>query len=229
TLKAFFVRRGGEHGEAGYDTFKTKAANLSALEEARNARAFCADAHALFTAALSNQGSLMSFVDARSTDIGNICVESRPVPLALARAEIKPAPALVKIADSRLADNRPADVAVGGVPAHSLPAIPYRHEESAAPPPPTASRAVDREEDRDAAQDEEDDARPTYANADEQDAPRPRYYQIRSRPDRDYENRDDQDQGYYPPPRAAYGPPPGWRDYPAPRYGWYPRDDYYGR
>ena len=34
-LKAFFVRRGGEHGEAGYDTFKTKAANLSALEQAR--------------------------------------------------------------------------------------------------------------------------------------------------------------------------------------------------
>jgi hypothetical protein len=229
TLKAFFVRRGGEHGEAGYDTFKTKAANLSALEEARNARTFCADAHALFAAALSNQGSLMSFVDARSTDIGNICVESRPTPLALARAEIKPekAPVLVKIADAR-----PADVAVGGVPAHSLPAIPYRHEDSAPPPPSTASRAVNREEDRDAAQDEEDDARPTYANADEQEAPpppRPRYYQIRSRPDRDYENRDDQDQAYYPPPRAAYGPPPGWREYPAPRYGWYPRDDYYGR
>jgi hypothetical protein len=229
TLKAFFVRRGGEHGEAGYDTFKTKAANLSALEEARNAGTFCADAHALFAAALSNQGSLMSFVDARSTDIGNICVESRPTPLALARAEVKPekVPVLVKIADAR-----PVDVAVGGVPAHSLPAIPYRHEDSAPPPPSTASRAVDREEDRDTAQDEEDDARPTYANADEQEAPpppRPRYYQIRSRPDRDYENRGDQDQAYYPPQRAAYGPPPGWREYPAPRYGWYPRDDYYGR
>src|SRR5690349_10373770 len=43
TLKTFFLRRGGEHGEAGYDTFKTKAANLSALEQARNSRAFCAD------------------------------------------------------------------------------------------------------------------------------------------------------------------------------------------
>src|SRR3954471_22821785 len=50
-LKAFFVRRGGEHGEAGYDTFKTKAANLSALEQARHAGAFCADAHALYAAA----------------------------------------------------------------------------------------------------------------------------------------------------------------------------------
>src|ERR1700684_313337 len=81
-LKAFFVRRGGEHGEAGYDTFKTKAANLSALEQARDTRAFCADAHTLFQAALSNRGSLMSFVESRSsgTDVGNICVESRPGP-----------------------------------------------------------------------------------------------------------------------------------------------------
>jgi len=47
TLKAFFVRRGGEHGEAGYDTFKTKAANLSALEQARDAKSFCADAQAM--------------------------------------------------------------------------------------------------------------------------------------------------------------------------------------
>src|SRR6516164_3714344 len=65
-LKAFFVRRGGEHGEAGYDTFKTKAANLSALEEARHAASFCADAHALFAAAFANQDSLMRFVEARS-------------------------------------------------------------------------------------------------------------------------------------------------------------------
>jgi hypothetical protein len=227
TLKAFFVRRGGEHGEAGYDAFKTKAANLSALEQARDSRAFCSDAHALYTAALSNQGSLMSFVDARSTDIGNICVESRPAPLAVARAEIKPeqAPALVRVAEAR-----PAEVAVGGVPAHSLPAIPYRHEDAAAPPPSTASRAVDRQEDRDAAQDEEEDARPSYANEEyAPPPPRPRYYQIRARPDRDYEDRGYQDRAYYPQPRAAYGPPPGWREYPAPRYGWYPRDDYYGR
>jgi hypothetical protein len=227
TLKAFFVRRGGEHGEAGYDAFKTKAANLSALEQARDSRAFCADAHALYAAALSNQGSLMSFVDARSTDIGNICVESRPVPLAVARAEIKPekAPALIRVAEAR-----PAEVAVGGVPAHSLPAIPYRHEDAAPPPPSTASRAMDRQEDRDAAQDEEEDARPSYANEEyAPPPPRPRYYQIRARPDRDYEDRGYQDQAYYPPPRAAYGPPPGWREYPAPRYGWYPRDDYYGR
>jgi len=81
TLKSFFVRRGGEHGESGYDTFKTKAANLSALEQARNAGGFCADAHALFAAAFAHQGSLMSFVESRAgqTDIGGICAESRPV------------------------------------------------------------------------------------------------------------------------------------------------------
>src|SRR3954470_8726962 len=102
TLKAFFVRRGGEHGEAGYDTFKTKAANLSALEQARDARSFCADAHALFTGVLAHRGSLMSFVDAKSGDtgLGNICIESRPVPV-MAKADVKPpleAKAAVKMA-----------------------------------------------------------------------------------------------------------------------------------
>jgi hypothetical protein len=36
-LKAYFVR--SKHGEAGYDSFKTKAANLSALEQARHSGA----------------------------------------------------------------------------------------------------------------------------------------------------------------------------------------------
>jgi hypothetical protein len=70
SLKAFFVRRGGEHGETGYDTFKTKAANLSALEQARDSSSFCADAHALFTAALAHRGTLTSFVETKSGDTG---------------------------------------------------------------------------------------------------------------------------------------------------------------
>jgi hypothetical protein len=256
-LKAFFVRRGGEHGEAGYDTFKTKAANLSALEQARDSRSFCADAHALFTAALSNQGSLMSFIDTRAggTDVGNICTESRPTPV-LARAEVKPqkAPALVRVAEASS-----TDVAVGGVPAHSLPAMPYRREDRIAEAPPPArmavrtedaptpvrmavraddrdmarddARADERADDRDMARgDDRDDAAPSYANADQDDAPppRPRYYQIR---ERSYQNQDD---GYAP---RSYGPPPSWRqqawrEYPqAPPqqpHGWYPRDRYYG-
>ena len=176
-LKAFFIRRGGEHGEAGYDSFKTKAANLSALEQARHSAAFCADAHALYAAAFAHQGSLMSFVESRTTDIGNICVESRPVlSPQLAKTDIRPlqAPAASRT-ESRVA-------AVGGVPAHNLPAMPFRSN-AAAPPPEDL-------------QDEEADG-PSYADEDNLPPPRPRYYDIRNRGYNDY------------PPRS-YGPPPGW-------------------
>lgn len=221
TLKAFFVRRGGEHGEAGYDTFKTKAANLSALEQARDAKSFCADAHALFTGVLAHRGSLMSFVDAKSGDtgLGNICIESRPQPV-MAKADVKPPvevaarpAAAVKVADARTAE-------IGGVPAHSLPAIPYRHEE----PGVTADRVMDFRDREEARDDDEDEAAPSYATEVEEapPPPRPRYTPIRNR---DYDDRDD----YAP---RSYGPPPGWRnqgwrEYPAPGYGWQPRDPYY--
>lgn len=249
-LKVFFVRRGGEHGEAGYDTFKTKAANLSALEQARNAGAFCADAHVLFQAALANRGSLMSFVESRAsaTDIANVCVESRPEPLAVRSADAKPvivapvpaaagavripsapvvvAAAPVKTAPSvKVADVHPADEAVSGVPSYTGPAIPYRGAE----PAPSVARAPDRDSAQ--GQDQEDDAQP--ANATEQDAPPPppRYYQIRNRP-YGYDGYGN----YAPPPPRPYGPPPAWQpgwsnyNYPAPpaSYGWYaPRSGYY--
>ena len=185
-LKAFFIRRGGEHGEASYDSFKTKAANLSALEQARHSAAFCADAHALYTAAFAHQGSLMSFVESRTatTDIGNICVESRPAAPVLAKVDARP---------QKLAQAQVAEV---GVPAHSLPAMPYRRD--AVPSAPVA-------------EDVQDDAL-AYADEDLPVPPRPRTYDIRGR---DYA-------GY--PPRS-YGPPPGWRA-PRGYYGWYPRDAY---
>jgi hypothetical protein len=110
-LKTFFIRHDGRRGEAGYDTFKTKAANLWGLEQARHADAFCADAHALFEAVFANQGNLTSFVETRSVDIGNICV----VPM-LARTDAK-AEKDVEVAQ------------VSGVPPHSLPAIPSRRED----------------------------------------------------------------------------------------------------
>jgi hypothetical protein len=113
-LKSFFIRRGGEHGEAGYDTFKTKAANLSALEQARNSAAFCADAHALFDAAFAHQGSLMSFVETRTANIGNICVESRPAAPGLAQVETR--------------KPTQAQMAQMGVPAYSAPVMPYRRD-----------------------------------------------------------------------------------------------------
>ena len=192
-LKAFFVRRGGEHGEAGYDSFKTKAANLSALEQARHSASFCADAHALYTAAFAHQGSLMSFVESHTTDIGNICVESRPVAPLLANADARPQQAYATAgARTQLAD-------VGGVPAHSLPAMPYRRD----------ARIAD--------DTRSDDAEPlSYADDDDLPPPRQRFSEIRNR-------------GYESYPPRGYGPPPNWRqdgrDAP-PRYGWYPRDPY---
>jgi len=183
-LKAFFIRRGGEHGEAGYDSFKTKAANLSALEQARHSAAFCADAHALYAAAFAHGGSLMSFVESRTTDIGNICVESRPV---LAKADVRPqrapAPATTRT-EARVAD-------VSGVPSHSLPAMPFRS--NAAVPPP---------EDL---QDEEMDD-PSYADEESLPPPRPRYYDIRNRGYNGYPPRS------YGPPPGWSAPPPryGW-------------------
>ena len=114
-LKNFFIRRGGEHGEAGYDTFKTKAANLSALAEARNSRTFCADADAQFAATRLNSDTLAHFVALRTPpmDMAGVCRE----------------PSLDKTIAGNASNMRMAaadDVAISGVPAHDLPAAPYR-------------------------------------------------------------------------------------------------------
>jgi hypothetical protein len=236
TLKSFFVRRGGEHGEAGYDTFKTKAANLSALEQARDSRNFCADAHALFTAAMENRGSLASFVDAKASDIGNVCTESRPVMTAAADQPPIAAPtkavAVVRIADVQGAksdmksDVKPAvkmaKADVVAVPDHATPALPWRPEDAA---PVRTARA----ENRDDYNDDGDDARPAYATANEDDLPpRPRATPIR----------DQQEDGYYGNAPYAdrqaddrYGPPPGWYPQsayaPPRRYRWSPPPGYY--
>ena len=205
-LKSFFIRRGGEHGEAGYDTFKTKAANLSALEQARNGQAFCADAHALFAAAFANKGGLMNFVEshASAADLGGICAESRPV---MARSE--PVTGVVKVAAEPPAE-------IGGVPTHNLPSMPYRREEMAPPPRAQANVAPDYEADLD--EDEPLAPPPRQARARYSDGYQQGYYG-----DRAYGTRDAGP--------GSYGPPPGWqyqqrdwRDYPPPpppRYRWY--------
>jgi hypothetical protein len=219
-LKAFFVKRGGEHGEAGYDTFKTKAANLSGLEQARDARAFCTDAHALFVAAAANSGSLAQFVEQRSAplDLGGVCKEARPMLAAaepvsrpVAVATVARAPKLVQVADARPADTR--SDAVIGVPDHARPANVWRREDVRTLPP-------------DMGDDDADDyAAPARAAADEDDLPppRPRALQIRQRSDDAPDDR--------------YGPPSDWRErarqawreqdmqaYPPPPRRWYPRD-----
>ncbi|MEY4707688.1 MAG: hypothetical protein RJB58_1411 [Pseudomonadota bacterium] len=232
-LKGFFVRRGRERGEAGYDRFKTKAANISGLEQARDARSFCADARALFAASALNADSLASFVEARSAgmDIGAICKDSRPVlakaitpkpapekPLAVAAA-----PALVKMPEVRMAQAKPIadDITISGVPRHGLAANPYRRAAEPLPEPQTEEEEL-----------LEEDVAPSYAAAEEEDLPpRPRAYQIRERP-RAYsqDSYDYRDPGY----ERNYGPPRGWarneewRDYPppsyrAPRPRWEPR------
>jgi len=58
-LKKYFIRQGGE---AGYDTFKTKLANLSSLSNIANASAYCDATAASFDAALSSRQSLDDFV-----------------------------------------------------------------------------------------------------------------------------------------------------------------------
>ena len=231
TLKAFFARRGGKFGEAGYDTFKTKAANLSALHQARDSRSFCADAHGLLTAALAHKGSLTSFVEKRTArvNIGNMCVEPRSAPIVVARAEGKAAP--VKVAAARIPDagvdvpvyDRPAipygraatvmamtDKAVG-VPEYNRPPIPYR-DEVAAPPANAMTRYDDRED---------EDFAPDDAAADREELlppPPRRYFPSRNR----YPQRD-----YYPAPAYSQR---DWQPYPryygAVPYGWYPRERY---
>lgn len=227
TLKAFFVRRGGEHGEAGYDTFKTKAANLSGLEQARDARGFCADTHALFAAAAQHRGSLASFVETRSAgmDIGAMCQDPRPI---LARADkALPAPArpvavagrsesFVRVAQ---AQPKPEDVAVGGVPDYAPSANPYRRETIT---PPQRAAAPQPEEEEEFLDDEEYPGPVIARDEIENLPPRPRSYQIRERDYGDgyYGDRVYSERNYGAP---AYGPPQGWqwRDAPRPRYGYY--------
>ena len=62
-LMAFFRRENAVVGESDYHAFKTKAANVSALESARDQAGYCARAQQLFSAALDSEGdSLASFV-----------------------------------------------------------------------------------------------------------------------------------------------------------------------
>jgi hypothetical protein len=212
-LKAFFVRRGGEHGEAGYDTFKTKAANLSGLEQARDARAFCADAHALFAAAAANTGSLAQLVESRSAplDLGGVCKDARPM-LAAAEPVARPvavvtvtkAPKLMQVADARPVAS---DAAIG-VPDHARPANVWRREDARVLPPDTNEDDMD------------DTAAPAAADA---DLPPPRAMQIRQRSD------DAQDDRYSPPSDWRERARRAWREqemsaYAPPRERWYARD-----
>jgi hypothetical protein len=75
-LKAYFMRLGGL---VAYDAYKTRAANKSALEQARNDRAFCTLAGQLFAAALRSQAPLAAFVAAAPSAPGftEVCIDNR--------------------------------------------------------------------------------------------------------------------------------------------------------
>ena len=116
-LKTYFLRREGGRGEAAYDTFKTKLANLSSLSDIADTGGYCANARAAFALALASHQSLASFVADQRLMIAlpaqQICTADPARPIV---AEAMPAPARLAAA---------APVAVSSVPQHSLPATPY--------------------------------------------------------------------------------------------------------
>jgi hypothetical protein len=90
-LKGYFLQREGRRGEAAYDTFKTKLANLSALSQLANPAAFCATMRTAFDQAVVQGQGLDRFVATQRLLIAlpgqNLCpaiVEARaePVPAA---------------------------------------------------------------------------------------------------------------------------------------------------
>jgi len=80
-LKAYFIRRNGARGEAAYDTFKTKLANLSSLSEISNMSGFCASMRAAFGQV--GRQSLAEFVAEQRLLIAlpeqQFCSSDRPV------------------------------------------------------------------------------------------------------------------------------------------------------
>src|ERR1700691_2159246 len=91
-LEAYFIRRGGEHGEADYDTFKTKLANLASFSDSTDGRAYCANARVSFEMALRYNQSIYNYVAGQQLVVAlpeqRLCVADRQV---LASANTSPA------------------------------------------------------------------------------------------------------------------------------------------
>ena len=131
-LKAYFIRRGGEHGEADYDTFKTKLANLASFSDSTDGRAYCANARVSFEMAMRDGQSLANYVAGQQLVVRfpeqRLCVADRQV---LASANTSPA---AGVRDEEVYVPRratppqfgSAPVQVAGVPAYSMPASPYQ-------------------------------------------------------------------------------------------------------
>ena len=219
-LKAYFVRRDGARGEAEYDTFKTKLANLSSLSDIANSSGYCANTHAAFDMAMRDRQSLANFVADQRLMIAlpeqRLCAADPARPLT-ARAEPS--------APLRFAAVAP--VAVAGVPPYDLPASPYGARMGTpgrlapAPPPPAYqspqfygsqaydSRAYDSQDgDEDEDYDDDEDAAPIPPSL--------------SRPERPAVIQAQRDQAY-----GAAGWPPNWGPQPYSRwYRPYPYSNY---
>src|ERR1700744_1669181 len=125
-LKAYFVRRDGARGEAEYDTFKTKLANLSSLSDISNGSGFCANTRAAFAMAMQGRQSLASFIADQRLMIAlpeqQLCaaepVLARVEPVTAKNEEIGSPAQPLRTAVA-------APVAINGVPPYSLPASPY--------------------------------------------------------------------------------------------------------
>lgn len=207
-LKAYFLRREGARGEAAYDTFKTKLANLSSLSDIANTTGYCANTREAFAMALARRQSLASFIADQRLMIAlpaqQLCTADPARPVIAAAAPVK------------FASTDP--VAVSGVPQHALPAAPYgvappvSRSRALPPPAPTTYPPAQGYQDQDNDQDYDD------ADDDGPDvAPLPPAYQHPPRP------------SVIEAQRVPYGPP-GWAPPPPPRwYGPAPYYYYYGR
>jgi len=141
-LKAYFIKRNGVRGgEAAYDTFKTKLANLSSLSEISNTSGFCASMRAAFNQV--GRQSLAQFVADQRLMIAlpeqQFCTDpARPVfaeaaepeRLAAARPARRNPPAAYRLPR----DTEEGDADYNAPPSYRAPG-PYGGPQTWAPPP----------------------------------------------------------------------------------------------
>ncbi len=133
-LKVYFIKRNGMRGEAAYDTFKTKLANLSSLSEISNVSGFCAASRAAFNQV--GRQNLDSFVAGQRLLIAlpeqQLCAADPAMPV-MASMESMPAPSTRLAAVEPSPKNPPASFY--GAPAQRPRTVPPA---AAYQPPPDA-------------------------------------------------------------------------------------------
>jgi len=120
-LMAWFRSRDGS--EAGYDSYKTKLANLAAGKSGADTARYCASAARQFAAAAAQGQTLENFVSSDRL--------------------------LIAAPEACAVKYDVVDVAVAGVPPHDMPAAPFGPALDTAPPAPAAARPEPRAADPD--------------------------------------------------------------------------------